>query len=237
MPIKPLDSDCAGKLRPLRLTLTAEEGKSLAAYLRRQVRAAHAEIQTTALIELSIALVGDERMSDLHQQFLNIAGPTDVLTFPLDHDQIGRPTAGEVVICIPEARRRSAAEGTELGREVLLYALHGLLHLSGFDDRTKPGFRAMHAKEDAILTHLGVGAVFTPGGDRPASKPPSRSRKAAPAGSQPLLGQSGPPPSDLPHAAATAVRRTTARQGAPGRTEPLLRGARQAKGRAARGAD
>lgn len=99
-------------------------------------------------------------MSSLHQQFMKIDGPTDVLTFPLEFDSQGRETAGEVVICVPEAARQARGRGTRVECELLLYALHGLLHLSGFDDRTEAGFRQMHRKEDDILIRLGLGPVF-----------------------------------------------------------------------------
>lgn len=155
---------------PLRLSVTAVTGATLAPYLRRHIAAAHAMLKPP-LVELSIALVGDRRMAELHQQFLGVAGPTDVLTFPLEVDRRGRPLSGEVVVCVPEARRRGMAEGTGLRREVLLYALHGLLHLCGFDDRTRSGFAAMHRIEDAILTSLGIGPVFSaPRSSRAASK-------------------------------------------------------------------
>ena len=121
------------------------------------------------LRELSLALVGDGRMSQLHHQFMGITGPTDVLTFPLDADARGRTISGEVVVCVPEARRQARARGTEARREVLLYALHGLLHLDGLDDRTAPGFRRMHATEDRILSRLGVGPVFAPAAMRPTT--------------------------------------------------------------------
>ena len=145
---------------PLRLSVTAVTGAAHVTYLRRHIAAAHA-ILKPPLAELSIALVGDRRMAELHEQFLGKPGPTDVLTFPLEVDRRGRPLAGEVVVCVPEARRRSAAEGTRLRQEVLLYALHGLLHLCGFDDRTRAGFATMHRTEDAILTTLGIGPVFS----------------------------------------------------------------------------
>jgi probable rRNA maturation factor len=100
-------------------------------------------------------------MAELHEQFLHITGPTDVLTFPLETDSLGRVTAGEVVVCVPEARRRARVEGVPVERELLLYALHGMLHLAGFDDRTAPDFATMHRTEDDILTQLGVGPVFS----------------------------------------------------------------------------
>jgi rRNA maturation RNase YbeY len=156
-------------LPPFSLEVHAAAGKRHAAFLRRHLRAAH-RILKPPLNELSLALVGDARMSALHQQFMGIAGPTDVLTFPLDVDARGRAAAGEVVVCVPEAVRRSRETGVAVERELLLYALHGLLHLCGYDDRTQPGYRRMHRREDMILTQLGVGPVFRP--DAAAIAPP-----------------------------------------------------------------
>ncbi len=149
----------------MKLTVTAATGKPYVAYLRRCVRAAH-EILKPPLAELSLVLVNDATMSRLHQQFMNIPGPTDVLTFPLEFDRRGRVLAGEVVVCVPEARRRSKELGIELKNELLLYALHGMLHLCGFDDRTDRGYRRMHDMEDRILRQLGIGPVFAPKGTR-----------------------------------------------------------------------
>lgn len=145
--------------RDLQLHLSTTVGARYASALRRLIPAAHAVLKPV-LIELSIALVNDARMSQLHQRFLGIAGPTDVLTFELDHDSRGRVTAGEIVICVPEARRQARLRNTGVERELLLYALHGMLHLSGFDDRTAAGFGRMHQKEDEILARLGIGPVF-----------------------------------------------------------------------------
>ena len=114
------------------------------------------------LRELSVALVGDRQMAELHEQFLNVRRPPPTCsTFPLEVDRQGRVTAGEVVVCLPEARRRARIEGVPVEREVLLYALHGMLHLAGFDDRTAPDFATMHRTEDDILTRIGVGPVFS----------------------------------------------------------------------------
>jgi probable rRNA maturation factor len=143
----------------LQLAVTATVGKTYVPYLRRRLRQAHA-ILRSPLQELSLALVGDRQMADLHQQFLSLPGPTDVLTFPLDTARNGCAIAGEVVICVPEARRQSKIHNVPIRDELLLYALHGLLHLSGFDDRTDRDYQKMHAAEDAILQKLGVGPIF-----------------------------------------------------------------------------
>lgn len=142
-----------------KLEITARAGKSHAPFISRLLRRAH-QILEPRLETLSLALVGDKRMADLHERFMGIPGPTDVLTFPLDLDPRGRPTSGEVVVCVPEATRRARGNGQPVERELLLYALHGMLHLCGYDDKTPRDYRRMHRTEDMILTQLGVGPVF-----------------------------------------------------------------------------
>jgi probable rRNA maturation factor len=151
---------------PFALSLHAATGREYAAFVARNLRRAHALLRPP-LRELSVAFVGDQRMSRLHSQFMGIASPTDVLTFELDYDSRGRVAAGEVVVCLPEARRQARARATPVRRELLLYALHGMLHLCGFDDRTDPAFRKMHRTEDDTLTRLGLGPVFAP---KPAAR-------------------------------------------------------------------
>jgi len=114
------------------------------------------------LKDLSIAIVPAKKMEDLHKMYLGKSGPTDVLTFELGHDSRSRVTSGEVIICSAVAKERARELGHSTENELLLYAIHGLLHLSGFDDRTASAFAAMHAKEDQILTRLGIGPIFSP---------------------------------------------------------------------------
>jgi probable rRNA maturation factor len=138
------------------LSIQATCGRELVPYLRRNIRLAHALVEP-APVELSIALVGDLEMSRLHCRHLGIDAPTDVLSFELVSDEQGRVFEGEVVICLPQARRQMKVG---LKQEVLLCAIHGLLHLCGFDDKSRRGFAAMHRAEDELLSRLGVGRVF-----------------------------------------------------------------------------
>jgi rRNA maturation RNase YbeY len=182
----------------LNLIVTASAGARHVPFLRRRIRAAHA-ILRPALRDLSLALVGDRRMAELHERFMHIPGPTDVLTFPLETDARGRATGGEVVVCVPEARRRARAEGVPVERELLLYALHGMLHLAGFDDRTDRDFAAMHRTEDDILTRIGVGPVFSPPGVRSGQRKHAPGRRAGKtrairrAARRPTIGRSSSP--------------------------------------------
>lgn len=153
----------------LNLTITAETGRAFVPFLRKQLRAAHELLESKQtrsrrlpLRDLSVALINDARMSDLHEKFMGIHGPTDVLTFPIDQNSSGHVTSGEVICCVPEARRQAKQRRIPVRLELLLYAVHGMLHLLGHDDRTARDFHTMHRIEDDILTHLGFGPVFAP---------------------------------------------------------------------------
>lgn len=168
-----------GAKRPGRgITISARtrSADGYVAFLRREVRRAVGLIGSQ-IAELSIALVSDAEMSRLHRRFLGEDGPTDVLTFELDSDARGDVTSGEIVICVPHARRVAAERGLRLRDELLLYAIHGLLHLSGHEDRTQRGFHRMHRIEDRILTELGIGPVFSPPPRRSTASTKGRGRR------------------------------------------------------------
>lgn len=142
----------------LDLSIRAECGRSYLPYLRRMIPRAWAIIGAPTR-ELSLALVGDTTMSGLHVEFMGIEGTTDVLTFELERDG-PRVSGGEVVICVDEARRQARARKLKPERELLLYAVHGMLHLAGYDDRTATAYQEMHRREDQVLRRLGVGTTF-----------------------------------------------------------------------------
>jgi probable rRNA maturation factor len=115
---------------------------------------------------LSIAVVGATAMATLHRRYLGRPGPTDVLSFDLDTDRHRAYIEGEVVVCADVARRRAVRCGHSLQAaraELALYVVHGILHLSGYDDQTPAGCQRMHAREDELLSEFGLGAVFRGG--------------------------------------------------------------------------
>ena len=113
-----------------------------------------------------MVLQGDREMSRLHRRYKKARGTTDVLTFDLS--EIPGRVVGEVHVCVDVALRRAEELGHPLQNELLLYAVHGLLHLCGYDDTDARSFRAMHAKEDELLRAIGVGDVFARrGGKKP----------------------------------------------------------------------
>lgn len=110
---------------------------------------------------VTVEVIDDHRMTALHERFSNVPGTTDVLTFPASGP--GEPVEVDIAICVDEAARQATARGHELRRELLLYALHGVLHCTGFDDRTPAEHARMHAEEDRILQAIGLGVVYARG--------------------------------------------------------------------------
>lgn len=114
-----------------------------------------------------IRLVTDAEMAAAHAKYSGIEGTTDVLTFDMRDEVEGQaedlpadPLDVDVWVCVDEARRQAAARNIELLREILLYCLHAVLHCLGHDDHDEEGFARMHAEEDRILEHIGVGRTF-----------------------------------------------------------------------------
>jgi probable rRNA maturation factor len=108
---------------------------------------------------ISILIADDQRMMALHRQFMGLETATDVLTFDLTPDEAS-PVDIEIAVGIEVAQRQAAQRGHAVERELLLYAIHGLLHTLGYDDHDKSSYARMHAEEDRILSAIGVGATF-----------------------------------------------------------------------------
>ena len=91
--------------------------------------------------QVLVVLVSDRKIAAIHEQFMGIAGPTDVITF--GH--------GDIVISVETAERQAKAFSSSFQHELRLYCVHGLLHLAGFDDLTEAGFKEMAELQEGIL--------------------------------------------------------------------------------------
>lgn len=91
--------------------------------------------------ELSLSFVTEEEMTDLHQRYLGEAGPTDVLSFPLGEEGL----VGDVVVCPAVAARNNP----DLGSELRLLVVHGVLHLLGYDHEDPRDRALMWARQEA----------------------------------------------------------------------------------------
>ena len=101
-----------------------------------------AELPALARVEISI--LGSRAMAKVHRDFLNILGATDVITFAY----------GEILVCAHIAAARAPEFGHSITEELALYIIHGLLHLSGFDDLTPSEAEKMAAAQQQILKLL-----------------------------------------------------------------------------------
>lgn len=107
--------------------------------------------------DLSLCLVGDREMRRLHARFSGDDTPTDVLAFALEGPAAAVPgaPAAEVVVSVETAVREARARGLRPRTEVLLYAVHGILHLRGEDDHDPVRARRMDRRTLRLLRALG----------------------------------------------------------------------------------
>ena len=117
---------------------------------------------TTA--EVSVAVVNDARIHALNRVFLNHDYPTDVLSFVYQASE--NTVDGELVVSAETALRAGAEYGMAAQDELLLYIVHGTLHLVGCDDQTDEARRVMRARERDIMQQLGI---TLPGQTRPGN--------------------------------------------------------------------
>ena len=105
--------------------------------------------------ELSISIVGILEMSELHVQWMDLPGPTDVLSFPMDELKPfsaadGPGILGDIVLCPDFAQDQ--AVGHTLQEELELLTVHGVLHLLGFDHAEPEEHKEMFGLQDDCLT-------------------------------------------------------------------------------------
>jgi len=111
--------------------------------------------------EMSLAIVDDPTIHELNRRFLSHDRPTDVLTFRLDDGEGG--LEGEIVISAETAIRQAKSVGWSPTWEALLYIVHGVLHLVGFDDTSDEAAELMRREEHRCLEMLGVSLPSTGG--------------------------------------------------------------------------
>ncbi len=115
-------------------------------------------------VSVSIAVVDDAGITDVHKQFLGKETTTDVISFDLsDEDDEGK--VFEVVVNADQAKRQAEKRGHGGDAELALYMTHGLLHNLGFDDMQEQLSLEMHAMEDELLQAAGFGVTYSAGDD------------------------------------------------------------------------
>lgn len=109
---------------------------------------------------VTLLLTGNQQLRRLNRDFRHIDKPTDVLSFPAGEPIPGLedafPYLGDIAIAVPQAGEQASASGHSLQAELQLLAVHGVLHLLGYDHLTADEKEAMWAAQAAILAHMGL---------------------------------------------------------------------------------
>ncbi len=117
-----------------------------------------AEMRVHPQAELSVVLVDETAMEQLHVQWMDEPGPTDVLSFPMDElrpgsDEEESPAGllGDVVLCPQVAAKQAETAGHTTQEELLLLTTHGILHLLGYDHAEPEEHTVMFGLQDELL--------------------------------------------------------------------------------------
>ena len=102
--------------------------------------------------EISLVFCDDPFIQNLNAEYRGKNAPTDVLSFAQGDPEV----LGDIVISVPTAIRQAAAAGWALESEIALLAVHGLLHLLGYDDETEAGAWEMQRRTETALTEAGI---------------------------------------------------------------------------------
>ena len=116
------------------------------------------------MTEVDITIVDDEEIHQLNRDYRNVDRPTDVLSFALDEDDEDDPELlegqlhllGDIIISAETATRQAEEFGHGLEREIVYLAVHGLLHLLGYDHMVEEDKVIMRAKEEEALRAINL---------------------------------------------------------------------------------
>ncbi len=122
------------------------------------------QLKLHPMVDLGIIFVNEKPMSDLHVQWMDEPGPTDVLSFPMDELRPGAEDGpmpegvlGDVVICPQVASLQAQAAGHSTMDEINLLLTHGMLHLLGFDHAEPDEEREMFRLQKSLLEGFNSG--------------------------------------------------------------------------------
>lgn len=96
---------------------------------------------------VSVTLIDDLNIGRVHLQFMDDPSPTDVITFPYGEE-------GEILISVETAERQALEYGVSVERELVLYLIHGLLHLSGYEDGTEASRSEMAVLQESLVSEV-----------------------------------------------------------------------------------
>lgn len=103
-----------------------------------------------------VVICDDDEIAGVHGEFFDDPSPTDVITFPIEGEGTAElPLIGELLVSAETALRVAAEQDHPAQTELLLYAIHGVLHLGGYDDQDAVSRSEMRSAEQQALQSLG----------------------------------------------------------------------------------
>lgn len=142
-------------------SISPEEREPLAILLNQGVQEAIRLSNGSEAAEVSLVLIDDQRIHELNFEYRGVDRPTDVLSFALQEEVDGEPDIevedemlGDILISVERAREQAAEYGHSFEREIIYLAVHGTLHLLGFDHEEELDKQEMRSKEEEIMGKL-----------------------------------------------------------------------------------
>jgi len=131
------------------------EHRALRPLIRRAVEAAASELSTSAA-ELAILLTDDSAIRVLNRKWRGIDAPTNVLSFPAEIPAGAPPLLGDIVLAYETVAREARRDGKPFAHHVAHLAVHGFLHLCGYDHERDSDAETMEQLERTILRRLDI---------------------------------------------------------------------------------
>jgi probable rRNA maturation factor len=107
---------------------------------------------------VNIIIVSNQKIRAVNRKYLDRDRSTDVIAFPFEADLPGEagfaPLLGDVMISSDKAFSNAKVFGNTFREELLLYVVHGILHLTGYDDKTRKEERRMRKREDELVSRI-----------------------------------------------------------------------------------
>ncbi len=110
--------------------------------------------------DITVTLVGDEEIHEINRTYRNVDRPTDVISFPAEEGesiaQLPDGFLGDIIISVPRAAAQAEEYGHSFRRELSFLAVHGTLHLLGYDHMNDDEAKEMFGLQEDILKEMGI---------------------------------------------------------------------------------
>lgn len=145
-------------------TIPEHERERIKKYFEQGIAEAIRVAEGPGEAEVSLTLVDDQRIHELNRDYRGVDRPTDVLSFALRDEVEDEPEIldfeevilGDIIISVERARLQAEDYGHSLERELVYLAVHGTLHLMGYDHETEEDKAEMRHQEETVMNKIGL---------------------------------------------------------------------------------